>query len=271
MTDIGATLREARLRSRIDITEVEQATKIRTKYLRAMEDEEWGLLPGPTFVKSFLRTYADYLGLDSRMLVEEWKRRYEGVVTDGEAPPPRSRPGRSGGRGGRSSRPPSRPSPPRLPEPPPRWRAYALVGAVIVALFVGLYLLGQHGSDNGTNAASPSGPQTKTAKKKHKKKAAPKPATPQQVKLELTPTGTVYVCLIDETGKVLIPGETLTTASGAQTFTAKRFELNLGNNAVSLKANGKDIPVAASASAIGLTVTPTQNKPLPEGQRPTCT
>ena len=57
MTDIGATLREARMRRRIDITEVESATKIRAKYLRAMEDEEWSVLPGPTYVRSFLRHF----------------------------------------------------------------------------------------------------------------------------------------------------------------------------------------------------------------------
>ena len=38
------------------------------KYLRALENEEWGLLPGPTFVRSFLRTYGDYLDIDGRML-----------------------------------------------------------------------------------------------------------------------------------------------------------------------------------------------------------
>ena len=70
MAEIGETLREARMRRRIDMTEVETATKIRGKYLRALENEEWDLLPGPTFVKTFLRTYADYLGLDARNLVE---------------------------------------------------------------------------------------------------------------------------------------------------------------------------------------------------------
>src|SRR3712207_4173457 len=77
MPEIGDQLRETRLRSRIDIAEVEAATKIRAKYLRALENEEWDLLPGPTFVKTFLRTYADYLGLDARMLVEEYRQRYE--------------------------------------------------------------------------------------------------------------------------------------------------------------------------------------------------
>src|SRR4030081_1118282 len=77
MADIGSTLREARMRARIDISEVESRTKIRAKYLRAIENEEWDLLPGPVYVKSFLRTYGDFLGVDTRMLVDEYKRRYE--------------------------------------------------------------------------------------------------------------------------------------------------------------------------------------------------
>src|SRR6266498_3918341 len=77
MPDIGTTLREARMRARIDISEIESETKIRAKYLRALENEEWDLLPGPTFVKSFLRTYADALGLDGKLLIEEYKLRHE--------------------------------------------------------------------------------------------------------------------------------------------------------------------------------------------------
>src|SRR5271169_439320 len=77
MPEIGATLREARMRERIDVSEVEATTKIRAKYLRALENEEWDLLPGPTFVKSFLRTYGNALGLDGRAMVEEYKLHYE--------------------------------------------------------------------------------------------------------------------------------------------------------------------------------------------------
>jgi len=65
------------MRARIDISEIEAETKIRAKYLRALENEEWDLLPGPTYVKSFLRTYADALGLDGKLLIEEYKLRHE--------------------------------------------------------------------------------------------------------------------------------------------------------------------------------------------------
>ena len=70
-------LREARMRAHIDISEIEAETKIRAKYLRALENEEWDLLPGPTYVKSFLRTYADALGLDGKLLVDEYKLRHD--------------------------------------------------------------------------------------------------------------------------------------------------------------------------------------------------
>ena len=61
----------------MNIEELEQSTKIRAKYLRALENEEFGLLPGPTYVKSFLRTYAEKLGLDPQLLVEEFRAKYE--------------------------------------------------------------------------------------------------------------------------------------------------------------------------------------------------
>src|ERR1044071_9197075 len=86
MPEIGETLREARMRKRIDMTEVETATKIRGKSLRALENEEWDLLPGPTFVKTFLRTYAEYLDLDPRLLVEEYRQRYERPTTQDLTP-----------------------------------------------------------------------------------------------------------------------------------------------------------------------------------------
>ncbi len=65
------------MRARIDVSEIEAQTKIRAKYLRALENEEWDLLPGPTFVRSFLRTYAQALGLDAKAIVDEYRMNYE--------------------------------------------------------------------------------------------------------------------------------------------------------------------------------------------------
>ena len=76
MFEIGNSLREARLRKELDFPELEQGTKIRAKYLRALEDENFDQLPASTYVKGFLRTYADYLGLDGQLYVDEYNVRY---------------------------------------------------------------------------------------------------------------------------------------------------------------------------------------------------
>jgi cytoskeleton protein RodZ len=88
MFEIGSSLREARLRQGLDFPELEQATKIRGKYLRALEDEQFDVLPAQTYVKGFLRNYAEYLGLDGQLYVDEYNSRY--VLGDDE-PLPRPR------------------------------------------------------------------------------------------------------------------------------------------------------------------------------------
>ncbi len=81
MFEIGNSLREARYRQQLELNEVEQATKIRARYLRALEEESFEVLPAQTYVKGFLRTYADYLGLDGQLYVDEYNSRY-GVGED---------------------------------------------------------------------------------------------------------------------------------------------------------------------------------------------
>src|SRR4051794_10362304 len=163
MPEIGETLRETRMRRRIDMTEVEAATKIRAKYLRALENEEWDLLPGPTFVKTFLRTYAEYLDLDPRLLVEEYRQRYERPTSQDLTP---FGAGRGGQRGRRRQRP-------RRPIGP---IVVILVG--VLALVGALYALGKWGDSakkkpTPTPVASATPTATATAtpsksKRKHK-------------------------------------------------------------------------------------------------------
>ena len=91
MFEIGNSLREARMRQGLDYTEVELATKIRAKYIRALEEEEFEILPSGTYIKGFMRSYADFLGLDGQLYVDEYNSRH---VSDGfldEQPPHRPR------------------------------------------------------------------------------------------------------------------------------------------------------------------------------------
>jgi helix-turn-helix protein/uncharacterized protein DUF4115 len=84
MFDIGSSLREARLRQELDFPELEERTKIRPKYLRALEDERFDILPAPTYVRGFLRSYAEALGLDGQPFVDEYNSRF--TVGEDDAP-----------------------------------------------------------------------------------------------------------------------------------------------------------------------------------------
>ena len=76
MFEIGSSLRDARLRQGLEFQQLEIDTKIRAKYLRALEEEEFSLLPGEAYVKGFLRNYADRLGLDGQLYVDEYNSRF---------------------------------------------------------------------------------------------------------------------------------------------------------------------------------------------------
>jgi transcriptional regulator with XRE-family HTH domain len=78
--EIGSTLKQTRQRLGLEIREVEERTKIRIKYLRALENEEWDVLPAPAYVRGFLRAYADLLELDGEVLADEYRRQFEEVA-----------------------------------------------------------------------------------------------------------------------------------------------------------------------------------------------
>ncbi|HVU79613.1 MAG TPA: RodZ domain-containing protein [Gaiellaceae bacterium] len=135
MLEIGATLREARERRHLTQAEVEAATMIPARYLQALEREEFDRLPEGLYRRSFLREYAEYLGLNGDLYVVEYDLRI--------APPP----------------------PP--PEPPPArrtvWDAAAAVplralgiGACVVLVAAGLWWLGgRSGTSKPTGATLP--------------------------------------------------------------------------------------------------------------------
>ena len=258
MPEIGQTLRESRMRARIDISELEAETKIRAKYLRALENEEWDLLPGPTYVKSFLRSYADALGLDGRMLVEEYKLRHE-RLSEGELQPisPRSQRDRQRRRSQRRGS---------------AARRDVVVAIVVLAVFGGLIAIGQIGGDsNDDGSAAPPKPKTTAASATTKKKAAatPRKRKPQRVTLTLSATAPVYVCL--RAGqKILVPAQTLAAGTKKGPYKAKRVAMTFGNENVRMRVNGKLLKVPPSSSAIGYAVDRDGRHKLAAGKLPTC-
>ena len=219
------------MRRRIDMAEVESATKIRAKYLRALESEEWELLPGPTFVKTFLRTYAEYLELDARLLVEEYKQRFE-------------RPA------GLDTTPLNLRRQRRRRRVAPRLGPGIVVVLGIVALLGALYLLGVSG--NGDDSPEPPAavetptPQPKNQNRKKRKAAPPKP-----VSVSIVATGQVYVCMEDARGRPVIDKRTLEAGQRTRTYRSRSFKVTFGTAEARIRQNGKNYRVAQSRDPVG--------------------
>jgi cytoskeleton protein RodZ len=253
MPEIGATLREARMRARIDVSEVEAETKIRAKYLRALENEEWDLLPGPTYVKSFLRTYAEALGLDAKLLVDEYKLRHERLSDVELQPINAAAPGRERRRSG-----------PMIPRG-------VTIGFIFALLLVALYALGTSGDDSPTAAPT----QTQATRTTTGAANAPAAGTTQRaparpVRLQIVATGPAYVCL-KVGNRTLIDGRTLQDGDRTATYRARRFRLSLGNANVKLRVNGRVRSVPSSNDSIGLAITARRGvQPLSKAARAYC-
>jgi cytoskeleton protein RodZ len=223
--EIGNSLREARLRRRIELAQAEQATKIRGKYLRALEEERFDLLPAETYVKGFLRTYAAYLGLDAQLYVDEFTSRF---VTGDEREPRRRRTPRD-----RRSR--------RLET--------MIVAAVLVTIAVVTVVVIGAWTSSGNHAVPPRVPP---AKPKPVRAAVPVPG------LAIAALhGSSYVAVHrgGAAGPVLFQG---TVGRGEpQTFAGTRFWVNVSSpeNLV-IRVRGKRIKLAGYRPRV-ITVTPT--------------
>jgi cytoskeleton protein RodZ len=244
------------MRQKIDIVEVESATKIRAKYLRALENEEFGLLPGNTFVKTFLRTYAEYLGLDAQLLIEEYRAGYE---PRGEADlqpyvSPSSRRRQEEKRRKRTTR-----------GPPGAGTAIIVVLGVVLVILLILGLTGGNKDQTATTSPTTSTTAKKAPRKKHRRAA---PARPTTVKLRIVPASPTYVCVDRGLGTPVVYQGTTTST---QTFRGKHLRVNIGNaSTVKVSNNGKRVALPAGATIVGYDFRPTRSRPLPVGQTRPC-
>jgi cytoskeleton protein RodZ len=244
MPSIGETLRDARMRQRLDIADVEARTKIRAKYLRALENEEFGMLPGPTFVKTFLRTYAEMLGVDPHVLVEEYRANYE--REDEIEFQPLGPPGVAGRERYRG---------PRVG--PGALALLVLVGIVAVLVAIGL----ASDEDDGTGGVA----RTETTPERTTTQRKKKPPPPTRVALRVVPATPTWVCVDRGAGTVVIFENTI---DSAQTFRGKRLRINLGKRDVQLVMNGKRVEVTPGPDAAGFAFTPRHTRELQSGERP---
>jgi cytoskeletal protein RodZ len=253
--NLGQALREARLERGIDLTEVERVTKIRVKFLRAMEEDSWGDLPPPAYARSFLQTYARYLGLDDEALVEQYREDIEpaeeepipsGIIRSGTLQPPRSL----------------------------RPIAFVVggVGAAAAIALIVAAIGSSGGSDNG-GSAQQTGKHRKqgTSRTGSTTSATATATTPaSELSLQLTATADVWVCLVDDRGTSLVNGLILTTGQSEGPFTANGFEARFGNGSVQMTVNSQPSPIPQSSSPVDYRITSSGAKQLASGAGPTC-
>ncbi len=248
---IGATLRDTRIRRKIDLAQVESETKIRVRYLRALENEEWDVLPGGAYTRSFIRTYATFLGLDGERLADTYRREFEQTAAER----------------------PSRQDPVPAPTPPQggggaRISKGALAALVSVALIVILIAIGllSGGSDNSGPA-----PAGKKGGEPGRRSVHQQAQEPSGVTLRLAAEADVWVCLLNAGGNKLIAGETLAAGTRTRSYRSDSFTVSFGNGSVTMQVNGKQVPLADTPNPIGYGVSGNGRvRPLQESQRPTC-
>jgi transcriptional regulator with XRE-family HTH domain len=242
---IGATLREARKRRKIELSEVEAATKIRPAYLRAIEAEDWDALPGDAYTRGFVRTYAGFLGLDGARLAATIPARQPPLL------------------------------PGAAPREPPR---RALIGLVCVGLLAAIGVIGLlwHGGEGEVGpVAAPQG-SAPAAGSGDAPSAAPSVPKASEgnggaLVLSLATTAELWVCLLDESGKPLVDGVVLPPGAEEGPFRSGSFTVSFGNGEVEMSIDGRDSEIPESASPLGYEIGHGGDlKPLSESERPTC-
>jgi cytoskeletal protein RodZ len=243
MAGLGEELRAAREARNLSLSDVSERIHIRSVYLQSLEDENWGAIAAPVYVRGFLRTYARFLGLDAEAAVE----RFNTAIAGADAftpPPPRDR------SGGMERTPSRRPS---------AWLWAAAAVALVLVVYVGY----RYYDLQSEPQAVPAGGQAPAASQS----AAPavqKPATRTVAAVPQQATGsrTVVVKLtarswvrVEVDGNV--PMEGIFDPGTTKTFHGKTATVRAGNAAgVDVTVNGKNIgPLGAAGDVVERTFT----------------
>jgi hypothetical protein len=238
---VGSILEETRKRQEVKLETVEERTKIRTKYLRALENEDWDVLPGPAYTRGFIRAYADLLGLDGEVLVDEYRRRHEEPSTSTYelAEPVLTERRRLDARAART---------------PARLIAGGLLAAIVLALMVvGLVT----GDDEGEGGGG------KPDRQARARDAGPgagsvsaAPGAPGQVTVKLDVRSDLQACVRDDQGRVLVSNQLLSAGAEDGPYAGKRFRIELDPAAARLVVNGERAKIPPSPEPAAYTVTP---------------
>ena len=246
MTDFGATLKRARESKGLSLDQIAAETRVSTRFLNAIENEQFNLLPGGIFNKGFVRAFAEKVGLNP----DEAVAAYERLVG---APHPID--------------PTPAPTPARVPQGPPatkdrKERLYPVALVTLIVVIAVFYILTRESGRTSQTASTlpqpqvavnppaPSGPENAPATAE-----PPRPIAP--LKLEIEVREQTWIKVISD-GTTVNAGEILQPGT-ARKFTAQNIlRLSVGNAAgLNLKLNDKSMkPLGKSGQVRDVTITP---------------
>jgi transcriptional regulator with XRE-family HTH domain len=252
---VGTFLQEARNRRKIDLSEVEAATRIRLRYLSAIENEEWDVLPGGVYTRGFIRTYASFLGLDGDRLVEEYR---EGVERWNRAQDEQVRsPGRAGAGGASGG---------RTGAAMAALAVLAVIGVAAVAVLAIPDGDGGRGGGAGRGSAPAAAPRTAGSGT-----VSPQPRPKPGISVRLAARAEVWVCVLNARGQAVVDGQILQAGAEEGPFRSGSFTVSFGNGEVEMQIDGREAEIPATSSPIGYAVDPSgELTRLDEAERPSC-
>ncbi len=247
---VGTILRVARNRRKVELSEVEAATKIRFRYLRAIEDEEWDVMPGGVYTRGFIRTYATFLGLDGDRLVGDYRESVEPWHRAADAPQPQ--PGGGGA--------------------PSGFRGVALAGLAVLAV-IAVAVIAIVAIPSGGGGEGAPGHHRHEVARKAKPEAKPPPAPVKTgVTVELSASAEVWACLLNAKGTALVDGLILDAGAKEGPFHSGSFTVSFGNGEVKMLIDGREADIPTTSSPVGYAINSAGRlTKLGEAERPSCT
>jgi cytoskeleton protein RodZ len=245
---VGSILREARNRRKVELSEVEAATRIRFRYLRAIEDEEWDVLPGGVYTRGFIRTYASFLGLDGDRLVDDYRESVEPWHRSADTAQPQ--PGSGDASGGP--------------------RSLALASLVVIAVIAVAVIAIVAIPGGGGGGGAPAHHRHEVARKVDPE-AKPTLSAGAGVTVKLTASAEVWTCLLNAKGKPLVDGSILEAGAEEGPFHSGSFTVSFGNGEVKMLIDGREAEIPETSSPVGYAIDSAGKlTELEEAERPTC-
>jgi cytoskeleton protein RodZ len=268
MTNFGASLKKARESKGISLDQIAKETRISTRFLTAIENEEFHVLPGGVFNRGFVRTFAERVGLDPDQMVAD----YERLVSPREPPPAEAAPTANA-------------QAPRSDQPKGDRRLFPIALGILALAIVVFYVVSRESNQTAETTSSssppvvstppvqtpapapaPEPPAETTPPPVPQEASPPAPSTPapskpaantQALTLDIAVTETTWI-KVQSDGNSVIPGEILEPGM-TRKFTAENsIYISVGNAAgLTLKINDKPLkPLGKSGQVRSVTITP---------------